>query len=235
MTMTSAAIITLLRIREWGACSDGGDWFREKFPQGGDYGTVMTALHEDRRLADATWLADKAFSEAANVSALVRSEITAVQSATKDKDHSGNYARIGCSGANALIGSSGANARIGSSGAYAHIGSSGNDARIGSSGNYARIGSSGNDARIGSSGYYARIGSSGNDARIKCEGKNAVVASAGIGANVTLGKGGCASLVWHDGTRSRFTHLYVGEDGIEAGVAYRLDDAGKPVRVDGED
>lgn len=217
MTMTSAAIITLLRIREWGACSDGGDWFREKFPQGGDYGTVMTALHEDRRLADATWLADKAFSEAANVSALVRSEITAVQSATKDKDHSGNYARIGCSGANALIGSSGANARIGSSGAYAHIGSSGND------------------ARIGSSGYYARIGSSGNDARIKCEGKNAVVASAGIGANVTLGKGGCASLVWHDGTRSRFTHLYVGEDGIEAGVAYRLDDAGKPVRVDGED
>ncbi|WP_162993427.1 hypothetical protein [Asaia bogorensis] len=223
--MTNAAMITLLRIREWGACSDGRDWFQEKFPQGGDYGAVMTALHEDRRFEEISWLTAKAFSEAVNVSALVRSEIAAVQSVTRDKDERGAYARIG---------SSGAYAQIGSSGAYAQIGSSGDDAWIGSSGYIARIGSSGDDARIGSSGYYARIGSSGACAQITCEGKDAVVASAGLGAIVALGEGGCASLAWHDGKRTRFTQLYVGENGIEAGVVYRLNEAGKPVRVNAE-
>ncbi|MBS1101744.1 hypothetical protein JK202_01715, partial [Gluconobacter sp. Dm-62] len=109
--------------------------------------------------------------------------------------------------------------------------SSGDDTRIGSSGNGAQIGSSGDGARIGSSGNGAQIGSSGDGARVKCEGNNAVVASAGRRTQVTLGESGCASLVWHDGKRSRFTPLYEGEDGIEAGVAYRLDDAGKVVRA----
>ncbi|MCE2579546.1 hypothetical protein LDL36_13805 [Komagataeibacter sp. FNDCR1] len=52
------AQITLLKIREWGACSDGCDWFREKFPQGGTYGEVMNALYADKRRGDACWLAD---------------------------------------------------------------------------------------------------------------------------------------------------------------------------------
>ncbi|AQS90490.1 hypothetical protein A0U94_05395 [Gluconobacter albidus] len=228
-TTNNPTEITLLRIREWGACGDGRDWFREKFPQGGDYGLVMNALYDDRRFVDAQWLASKVFAEIKDTAAIVGSEVSAIQSATKGKDESGNYARIGSSGDDARIGSSGDDARIGSSGNYARIGSSGNYARIGSSGDDARIGSSGNYARIGSSGNYARIGSSGYGAQIECEGKNAVVASAGWHTQVTLGENGCASLVWHDGERSRFTHLYVGEDGVEAGVAYRLDDAGKVV------
>ena len=34
--------------------------------------------------------------------------------------------------------------------------------------------------------------------------------------------------------RRRVVVAYVGEEGIEAGVAYRLDDSGKVARADGE-
>ncbi|URQ76194.1 MAG: hypothetical protein NBV76_05385 [Candidatus Ochrobactrum gambitense] len=136
---------------------------------------------------------------------------------------SGNYAQIGSSGNYAQIGSSGNYARIGSSGYSARIGSSGNYAQIGSSGNYARIGSSGYSARIGSSGDSAQIGSSGNYARIDASGKDAVIACSGSGSTVTAGEGAAICIPYHDGKRTRFAVGYVGEDGIEAGKAYRAE------------
>ncbi|HDS4871681.1 TPA: hypothetical protein QHY04_001526 [Citrobacter koseri] len=145
---------------------------------------------------------------------------------------SGNYAQIGSSGNYARIGSSGYNARIGSSGYNAQIGSSGNYAQIGSSGNYARIGSSGYNARIGSSGNYARIGSSGYNARITASGKGSVVASAGSVERIVLGEGGCASVPWHDGSRTRIAVAYVGENGIEANTPYYVNDEGQFVKVE---
>jgi hypothetical protein len=134
---------------------------------------------------------------------------------------SGDSAQIGSSGHYARIGSSGHYARIGSSGDYARIGSSGDSAQIGSSGDSARIGSSGDSAQIGSSGDYAQIGSSGDYAQIVAEGSNAVVACAGS-ATVTVGSGGAICIPYHDGKRTRFAIGYVGEDGIEAGVAYTV-------------
>jgi len=115
------------------------------------------------------------------------------------------------------------------SGDSARIGSSGHNARIGSSGYNARIGSSGYNARIGSSGNYAQIGSSGNYAQIVAEGKDAVIACAGS-AIVMAGPGGAICIPYSDGTRTRFAIGYVGEDGIEAGVAYRAE-AGKLVKA----
>ncbi|QIY81474.1 hypothetical protein [Chromobacterium violaceum] len=70
----------------------------------------------------------------------------------------------------------------------------------------------------------ARIGSSGDGARIEATGKNAVVAAAATVREVMLGEGGCAAIAYHDGTRNRFALAYVGENGIEAGVKYRLND-----------
>ncbi|MDJ3497493.1 hypothetical protein LEK87_00515 [Salmonella enterica] len=154
---------------------------------------------------------------------------------------SGNYARIGSSGYNAQIGSSGDDAqigssgddaRIGSSGYNAQIGSSGDDARIGSSGYNAQIGSSGYNAQIGSSGNYARIGSSGDDARITASGKGSVVACAGSIERIVLGEGGCASVPWHDGNRTRIAVAYVGENGIEANTPYYVNDEGQFVKVE---
>jgi hypothetical protein len=143
---------------------------------------------------------------------------------------SGHSAKIGSSGHSAQIGSSGDSAKIGSSGDYAQIGSSGHSAQIGSSGDSAKIGSSGHSAKIGSSGDYAKIGSSGHSAKIEATGARAVVASAGFNCTAKAGKDGAICLTWHDGKRARFVVGYVGEDGIEAGVAYRAE-AGKLVEV----
>ncbi|WP_222592977.1 hypothetical protein, partial [Acidomonas methanolica] len=65
-------------------------------------------------------------------------------------------------------------------------------------------------------------GFSGDDARIDISGEGAVIAVAGLHAVVRLGPGGAASIAWHDGKRIRFTTIYEGEDGIEAGVLYRV-------------
>ncbi|MFU7837992.1 hypothetical protein ACNAQH_27875, partial [Raoultella planticola] len=108
----------------------------------------------------------------------------------------------------------------------------GDSAQIGSSGYYARIGSSGDSAQIGSSGYYAQIGSSGYSARITASGKNSVVACAGSMKRIVLGEGGCAAVPWHDGERTRFSIAYVGENGIEANIPYRLNDEGQFVRAE---
>ena len=81
---------------------------------------------------------------------------------------------------------------------------------------------SGDSALIGSSGYGARIGSSGDGARIGSSGDGAIIACAGS-AIVTAGPGSAICIAYHDGTRGSFAIGYVGEDGIEAGKAYRAD------------
>ncbi|HHQ9477730.1 TPA: protein YdhT, partial [Enterobacter roggenkampii] len=102
----------------------------------------------------------------------------------------------------------------------------------GSSGDDARIGSSGNYAQIGSSGYNARIGSSGYNAQITASGKGSVVACAGSIERIVLGEGGCASVPWYDGSRTRIAVAYVGENGIEANTPYYVNDEGQFVKVE---
>src|SRR5690606_28682777 len=49
-------------------------------------------------------------------------------------------------------------------------------------------------------------------------------ATAGDFGTATAGEGGVIQLAWWDGTRRRAAVGYVGEDGIRAGVAYRVVD-----------
>ena len=59
--------------------------------------------------------------------------------------------------------------------------------------------------------------------------------TSGSGGTSTSGDGGIVVCRWWDATadRYRLTVGYPGEDGIEAGVAYRANEAGELVRVDG--
>jgi len=83
-----------------------------------------------------------------------------------------------------------------------------------------------------SSGDDAQIGSSGDDAQIDATGEGSVVACAGSVVRIVLGEKGCASVPWHDGERTRIAVAYVGENGIEAGVPYHLNDEGQFVKIE---
>jgi hypothetical protein len=146
---------------------------------------------------------------------------------------SGDSAQIGSSGDYAQIGSSGDYARIGSSGNLARIGSSGDSAQIGSSGDYAQIGSSGDSAQIGSSGNYARIGSSGDYAQIIAEGKSSIITSSGINSKGKVGELGTLVLSrWiEEEKRYRVSVGYEGEN-IRRDVLYKLNDSGEFVECD---
>ena len=89
------------------------------------------------------------------------------------------------------------------------------------SGNASRLAASGNASRLAASGYDSRLAASGNASRL---------AASGYASSLKLGPNGAGALAWRDGKRPRFTVLYVGEDGIEAEVWYRLDSAGKVVK-----
>ncbi|MDA5524915.1 hypothetical protein PGS42_21035 [Yersinia kristensenii] len=211
--------ITKEQVKTWQACTGGYRWFLEKFPQGGAYSAVHSALNEDKRFDDARWLVNQMYRTFLGNAEFIKAETDATDKMIADlngmelpdgESSSGNYARIGSSGNYAQIGSSGNYAQIGSSGNYAQIGSSGNYAQIGSSGNYARIGSSGNYARIGSSGNYARIGSSGNYARIGSSGYNARIGSSGnyaqigsSGYNARIGSSGYNARIGSSGNYAR--------------------------------
>jgi hypothetical protein len=61
-----------------------------------------------------------------------------------------------------------------------------------------------------------------------------VIAAAGFNSVASAGPESAIALAWRDSDgRPRFTVGYIGEDGLEPNVAYRLDDQGRFVRVDG--
>ncbi|ALX96091.1 hypothetical protein AV650_22235 [Serratia fonticola] len=227
------------------ACGDGFAWFKEKFPQGGDYAEIIQALNADKKYEWARWgvsQAYKTFLQGETKAEFIKAETKATEAMVVElnsmehpadqvegESSSGNYAQIGSSGDDARIGSSGDDARIGSSGNYAQIGSSGDDAQIGSSGDDARIGSSGDDARIGSSGDDARIGSSGNYAQIGSSGDDAQIGSSGDDARIgssgnyaQIGSSGDDAQIGSSGDDAR-----IGSSGYNA----RIDATGKDVVV----
>lgn len=161
----------------------------------------------------------------------------------------GDNVKIASAGYASQLASAGYCVRIGSVGYNTHISSSGDRARVAAAGNSTRISSAGNGTRIASSGMRVRISAlgerchvasngdlaqlvcfgdsahvanSGNNVHIICNGENAAIASTGSVDAFVLGPGGCAALAYHDGNRMRFAVAIEGENGIRAGVKYRL-------------
>jgi hypothetical protein len=131
---------------------------------------------------------------------------------------SGNYASNASSGYSASNASSGNYARNASSGDSASNASSGNYASNASSGNYASNASSGNYARNASSGYYARNVATGN---------SSICMAAGLKSQASSGELGTIALTYWDDEAKRYRVVvgYIGENGLEPNVMYRLNDA----------
>ena len=157
MSTTTLTITTEL-LREWQACKDGYSWFVSKFPQGGAYEDVQSALKADKRADDLRWLTDRMFESLLKTPSLTALAVKGFQADAPDVE----VASVNAEDAPAHDQD------------YAQIGSSGDAARIGSSGYYAQIGSSGHSAQINAEGARAVIASAGLNARVRAGEEGAV-------------------------------------------------------------
>ncbi|HGB4871175.1 TPA: hypothetical protein ACIVK9_005109, partial [Salmonella enterica subsp. enterica serovar Muenchen] len=62
------------RVKAWHACTDGFRWFLDKFPQGGAYADVHSALIADKRYDDARWLVDRMYNTYLDNPEFIRAE-----------------------------------------------------------------------------------------------------------------------------------------------------------------
>ena len=102
--------------------------------------------------------------------------------------------------------------------------SSGDDSKLAASGNYSKLAASGYDSQLAASGYGSKLAASG---------ENCVCMAASLGSTARAANGGAIALTYHDGKRYRIAVAYVGEDGIEPNVDYRVTDDGEFVRAQG--
>ncbi|WP_370553012.1 hypothetical protein [Edwardsiella tarda] len=126
----------------------------------------------------------------------------------------GQQVRIALSGNAAYVSSAGANARIVNGGTRAHLAACGPESHLANTGELARLVSFGDKAKIINSG---------DGVHITAVGADSVIASVAPVDSIILGAGGCAAVAYHDGQRMRFALAVEGEEGIRAGVRYRLD------------
>jgi hypothetical protein len=129
------------------------------------------------------------------------------------------------------LAASGDDSRLAASGNASQLAASGNASRLAASGNASRLAASGYASRLAASGYASRLAASGDDSRLAASGDDSIAMAAGYNSIASAGPNGVIALTWHDGTRRRVTVGYVGEDGIEPNVDYRVDDTGKLVKA----
>lgn len=146
--------------------------------------------------------------------------------------NTGQNSRLSAQGDRSRIANSGNAAKISSAGRGTCITNSGRRCYLSSTGASTRLVNAGDGAHLHTLGDNTHITNSGDSVVLQVNGDNSVICSSGSLNAFTLGKGGCAALAYHDGQRLRFVTLYEGENGICAGVTYRLNEQGSLEVVD---
>ena len=145
---------------------------------------------------------------------------------------SGYASKLAASGYASQLAASGNASKLAASGNASKLAASGNASQLAASGDDSKLAASGNASKLAASGYASKLAASGNASKLAASGNDSVVVSAGFGAIASAGPNGVIALAWWDGKRPRMVVGYVGEDGIEANVAYRLDIDGRFVRAE---
>ncbi|MCW2488279.1 protein YdhT [Candidatus Symbiopectobacterium sp. NZEC127] len=146
--------------------------------------------------------------------------------------NTGQNCRLSALGDRARIANCGNATKISSAGRGTHITSSGRRNYLASQGASTRVANAGDGSHIHTQGAGSRITNSGDNVTLQASGADSVFCSSGSVQQFTLGVGGCAALSYHDGKRLRFITVYEGENGIVAGVTYRLTEQGKIEALD---
>ena len=217
--------ITKYRVKAWSACTDGYRWFLEKFPQGGEFAEVYSALQLDKKYEDSSWLVDKVFSEL-DAPAKVQQTIL-ISGADKSK-----IEKLVADGAEGTTTGEGANAAT--TGNCANAATTGEGANAATTGEGANAATTGEGANAATTGNWANAATTGNCANAATTGEHAVAAAFGIEAKAKASAGGAIVLVHrnHRGDLLQIRTSKVGENGIKPDVFYTLSAAGEFVEVE---
>ncbi|MEQ4922715.1 protein YdhT [Proteus hauseri] len=143
--------------------------------------------------------------------------------------NTGNQCRIGSLGGRSRLCNSGNDVKIYASGNGVHIANSGMRNFITASQSRAKVTNTGDLAQINLAGENSVAINTGDNCKITVSGNNSICISTGSIHQFCLGKGGSAVIAYHDGERTRFKIFYEGEDGVEAGIHYYLDENQQPI------
>ena len=144
---------------------------------------------------------------------------------------SGNYSQLAASGDCSQLAASGNYSKLAASGNYSQLAASGSGSKLAASGNYSQLAASGNYSQLAASGSGSQLAASGSGSQLAASGNDSVCMAAGTASTARAADGGAIALAYHDGKRYRIAVAYVGEDGIEPNVDYRVTDAGEFVRA----
>ena len=110
------------------------------------------------------------------------------------------------------------------SGIYGHASASGNSGHASASGHSGHASASGHSGHASASGHSGHASASGNSGHASASGYCGVACVLGNNGQAQCGENGSLILTYWDGVRYRHVVGYDGENGIEKGVAYRLND-----------
>jgi hypothetical protein len=239
-------MVTKQRLKEWGACADGRDWFKAKFPQGALFAEVYEALRGDRRYSDSDWLVEHVFKdlttaecvrETCVITGADEKTIKANATTTGDRANSattGYWANSATTGNWANSATTGNWANSATTGNWANSATTGNWANSATTGNWANSATTGNWANSATTGDRANSATTGDRANSATTGEGAVAAALGGNSKAKAGPKGAIVLVNRDknGAIRHIRASKVGENGIKADVWYSLNDAGEFVECE---
>jgi len=138
---------------------------------------------------------------------------------------SGDSSRLAASGYYSQLAASGDSSRLAASGDSSRLAASGDYSRLAASGDYSQLAASGDYSRLAASGDYSQLAASGDSSRLAASGGSSIAMCAGPDSTAAAGTNGTIAITWWDAEAKRFRVVvgYVGEDGIEAGVFYRVE------------
>jgi len=92
-------------------------------------------------------------------------------------------------------------------------------------GGSSKLAASGGSSQLAASGYSSQLAASGGSSKLAASGDYSIAMCAGPNSTAAAGTNGTIALTWWDAEAKRFRVVvgYVGEDGIEAGVFYRVE------------
>ena len=102
----------------------------------------------------------------------------------------------------------------------------GHYSKLAASGYNSNLAASGHNSTLSASGHNSTLAASGDGSILAASGKNSICMAAGYASTAQVGENGVIVLPYYDGIRTRVAVGYVGENGIEPNVEYKVNNNG---------